>query len=105
MRGVIRLLIGASLLLGLSLLLLKGQDSTYDILIFSGLILYYLVYQLSSLELWGVTALLFDVRQGKRLFGVISAGDIPAKMLGYLFYLLFYIVLKKLTGDYSHYLP
>ena len=69
------------------------------------LIVYYVCYQLSSLELWGVTSVIFDVRQGKRLFGVISAGDIPAKMMGYLTYLLFYVIIKKFTGDYSNYLP
>jgi ATP/ADP translocase len=42
------------------------------------------IYLLNNLEFWGLAALLFDVRQSKRLFGIISAGDIPAKMLGYI---------------------
>lgn len=42
------------------------------------------MYLLSSLEFWGLSAIIFDVRQSKRLFGLISAGDIPAKLLGYL---------------------
>lgn len=42
------------------------------------------LYLLNNLEFWGLAALLFDVRQSKRLFGIISAGDIPAKMLGYI---------------------
>ena len=42
------------------------------------------LYLLNNLEFWGLTAQLFDVRQSKRLFGLVSAGDIPAKMLGYL---------------------
>ena len=41
------------------------------------------LYLLNNLEFWGITSLLFDVRQGKRLFGLISAGDIPAKFIGY----------------------
>jgi ATP/ADP translocase len=41
------------------------------------------LYLLNSLEFWGVASLLFDARQSKRLFGVISAGDIPAKFIGY----------------------
>lgn len=45
---------------------------------------YYLLYLLSTLMFWGLAALLFDVRQSRRLFGVISAGDIPAKLIGYL---------------------
>ena len=41
------------------------------------------LYLLNNLEFWGLAAILFDVRQSKRLFGVISAGDIPAKFIGY----------------------
>ncbi len=42
------------------------------------------IYMLANLEFWGISATVFDVRQSKRLFGLISAGDIPAKLLGYL---------------------
>ncbi|MEO6549845.1 MAG: hypothetical protein ABIN94_17720 [Ferruginibacter sp.] len=41
------------------------------------------LYLLNNLEFWGIAAILFDVRQSKRLFGVISAGDIPSKFIGY----------------------
>lgn len=41
------------------------------------------LYLLSNLEFWGIAALVFEVRQSKRLFGIISAGDIPAKFVGY----------------------
>ncbi len=47
-------------------------------------VLHRVIYLLTNLEFWGVSALLLDVRQGKRLFGLISAGDVPAKLLGYL---------------------
>jgi HEAT repeat protein len=43
---------------------------------------YRVIYLLTNLEFWGVSAVVFDIRQGKRLFGVISAGDMPAKALG-----------------------
>ncbi len=43
-----------------------------------------LIYLLGNLEFWGLSALVFDVRQSKRLFGFISSGDVPAKLLGYL---------------------
>ena len=46
------------------------------------------LYLLNNLEFWGVASLLFDARQSKRLFGVISAGDIPAKLIGYSFALV-----------------
>ncbi|MEO7393671.1 MAG: Npt1/Npt2 family nucleotide transporter, partial [Chitinophagaceae bacterium] len=41
------------------------------------------LYLLNNLMFWGMAAQLYDVRQSKRLFGVISAGDIPAKFIGY----------------------
>jgi ATP/ADP translocase len=44
---------------------------------------YYILYLLGNLEFWGLSSLLFDIRQSKRLFGIISAGDIPAKIVGY----------------------
>lgn len=44
---------------------------------------YYVIYLLTNLEFWGIAALLFDIRQSKRLFGMIGAGDIPAKLIGY----------------------
>ncbi|MCY7411079.1 MAG: hypothetical protein LH473_12470, partial [Chitinophagales bacterium] len=41
-------------------------------------------YLLNNLEFWGTAAMMFDVRQSKRLFSIISSGDIPAKLIGYL---------------------
>ena len=41
------------------------------------------LYVLNNLHFWGIAATIFDLRQSKRLFGVVSAGDIPAKLLGY----------------------
>ena len=44
---------------------------------------YYLIYYLSNLEYWGSASLLFDVREGKRLFGLLSVGESIAKITGY----------------------
>ncbi len=44
---------------------------------------YFVVYYLSNLEYWGTASLLFDVRQGKRLFGLLSSGESVAKIMGY----------------------
>jgi ATP:ADP antiporter, AAA family len=49
---------------------------------------FYVLYMIDNLGFWGIAALLFDVRQSKRLFAVISAGDIPAKFVGYTLALL-----------------
>lgn len=43
---------------------------------------YRVIYLLINLEFWGLSALVFDVRQSKRLFSVIGSGDMPAKALG-----------------------
>jgi hypothetical protein len=43
-----------------------------------------ILYLFNNLEFWGLVSLLFDVRQSKRLFSIVSSGDIPAKMIGYI---------------------
>jgi len=46
----------------------------------------YIWYQVVNLqidtEFWSLSSFLFDVRQAKRLYGLISVGDVPAKLLG-----------------------
>jgi ATP/ADP translocase len=56
------------------------------------------LYLLNNLEFWGIATALFDTRQSKRLFGIISAGDIPAKFIGYTIALLIvsYVGIKNL---------
>lgn len=48
------------------------------------LVWYNLVYLLTGLVFWGLAASIFNVRESKRLFTIIGAGDIPAKLIGYL---------------------
>ncbi|WP_144266275.1 MFS transporter [Pontibacter ummariensis] len=43
-----------------------------------------IIYMLIGYAFWGMTAILFNVRESRRLFSVVGGGDIPAKMLGYL---------------------
>ena len=43
---------------------------------------YRLLYLLSNLEAWSMAAILFNARQGRRLFGVVSSGELPAKAVG-----------------------
>lgn len=42
------------------------------------------MYLLTTEAFWGMVAIRFNVREGKRLFSIVGAGDIPAKMLAYL---------------------
>ena len=63
-------------------LFMELEDQTWYLYLL--LAMFNIIYLLNNLEFWGLAALLFDVRQSKRLFAVVSAGDIPAKMVGYL---------------------
>ena len=68
-------------------LFMNWQDDKWFLYIF--LASFNILYLLNSLEFWGLVALMFDVRQSKRLFSIVSAGDVPAKMVGYLMALAF----------------
>ena len=63
----------------LGVLVTVGHSVVAAVAIMAG---YRVIYLLTNLEFWGVSAVVFDVRQSKRLFSVISAGDMPAKALG-----------------------
>ncbi|WP_055562174.1 HEAT repeat domain-containing protein [Hymenobacter sp. AT01-02] len=63
----------------LGTLLLLGHSVTAAVVLMAG---YRVIYLLTNLEFWGLSAVVFNVRQGRRLFSVISSGDMPAKALG-----------------------
>src|SRR5450432_3146307 len=71
-------MIGSILLFRLAFVYIKTDWFLYWMLAW-----FNVLYLLNNLEFWGIASLLFDARQSKRLFGVISAGDIPAKFIGY----------------------
>ncbi|MHC2990395.1 hypothetical protein OB13_01905 [Pontibacter sp. HJ8] len=49
-----------------------------------GLVIWNLViYLLIGQAFWGMVSMLFNVRESKRLFSIVGAGDLPAKLLGY----------------------
>ncbi|MDB5281632.1 MAG: cyclic nucleotide-binding protein, partial [Bacteroidota bacterium] len=60
-----------------------SADNESNLVIFLMFCWFYVIYLLGNLEFWGVAALLFDIRQSKRLFGLIGMGDIPGKLIGY----------------------
>ncbi len=43
-----------------------------------------IIYMVVGYAFWGLTALVFNVRESKRVFSIIGAGDIPSKLIGYL---------------------
>lgn len=42
------------------------------------------IYMVTGYAFWGLVALLFNVRESRRVFSVVGAGDIPSKFIGYL---------------------
>ena len=54
-----------------------------SIIIFFLMAWHRVIYTLANLHFWGISAQIFDVRQSKRLFSLVSSGDIPAKLIGY----------------------
>jgi ATP:ADP antiporter, AAA family len=83
---------GMILLMAASMLLVRLGSSVFsgDWFDYLSLAWFYVLYLLNNLGFWGIAAQLFDIRQSKRLFGVVSAGEIPAKFFGYS--LAFFIV-------------
>jgi hypothetical protein len=73
--------IGAALLAIIGIGLFTGNKQHF---IFMLLIGNTLVYMIISFAFWGLVSLLFNVRESRRVFSVVGAGDIPAKLIGYL---------------------
>ena len=48
------------------------------------LVWYHVMHYLIDSRFWELSAVLFDVRQSKRLFGIVSMGETVAKVLGYM---------------------
>ena len=76
----VRVLLAVVALVGvLGVLVVLGHSVAAAVAIMAG---YRVIYLLTNLEFWGISAVVFDVRQSKRLFSIISSGDMPAKALG-----------------------
>lgn len=76
----VRVLIAAVVMtVVVGILVVVGHSVMAAVAIMTG---YRIIYLLTNLEFWGVSAVVFDTRQSKRLFGVISSGDMPAKAIG-----------------------
>jgi hypothetical protein len=55
-----------------------------EVLIFLLLVWSTLFYMVTGYAYWGLASLVFNVRESRRVFSIIGAGDIPTKLLGYL---------------------
>ncbi|HEY8398246.1 MAG TPA: Npt1/Npt2 family nucleotide transporter [Flavihumibacter sp.] len=83
-EGIILFMAGTMLLVRIGSTMI-----TENWLYYVSLAWFYVLYLLNSLEFWGIASKLFNIRQSKRLFGVVSSGDIPAKFIGYTLALVF----------------
>ena len=67
-----------------SLFLFVNMSFSHSVLVITiAFTTYFLIYLLNNLEFWGAAALIFNVRQGKRLFSLLSVGESVAKIAGY----------------------
>ncbi|MPR36192.1 MFS transporter [Salmonirosea aquatica] len=94
-------------IVGLVILLSAGLHVLPPLVIAVALMVgYRTIYLLTSLEFWGLSALVFDVRQSRRIFGIIGSGDLPAKAIGALLAVLIhssyslYILLWVASGAF-----
>lgn len=62
-------------------LFIHWQTEKWFLFLFLGA--FNILYLLNNLEFWGLVSMLYDVRQSKRLFAIVSAWDGPARMVGY----------------------
>jgi len=79
-----RLMTGTLLFLFLSVCAFRLglQASSAAWLSFASLVWYRVLSILTDLEYWAVAARLYDVRQAKRLFGLIGTGEVVARIAG-----------------------
>jgi len=77
MRGTLLFLLLAVLLLRAGL-----QVSSAGAIVFALLVFYRILSALTDLEYWAVAGRLYDVRQAKRLYGLIGTGEVVARIAG-----------------------
>jgi HEAT repeat protein len=77
--------VGVTLLMAGSFLFFRllAYTSGTGYFLYGMLAWFHALYLLNNLQFWGIATIIFDLRQSKRLFGLISSGDIPAKFVGY----------------------
>ncbi|CEK10389.1 MFS transporter [Legionella hackeliae] len=55
----------------------------YDSIIIAVFASYYIIYFSNNMSFWGVASQTFNVRESKRLFPLMSSGDLISKLVGY----------------------
>ncbi|HEX5669275.1 MAG TPA: hypothetical protein VFX73_10755, partial [Chitinophagaceae bacterium] len=87
-----KLVVSLTVLMALSFIVFRlfAYRSQDGIFLYLMLAWFHVLYLLNNLQFWGIATIIFDLRQSKRLFGLISSGDIPAKFVGYT--LAYYVI-------------
>ncbi|MCB0735531.1 MAG: cyclic nucleotide-binding domain-containing protein [Flavobacteriales bacterium] len=60
-----------------------GATINQAVIGFALMVLYHLIYFLYKMRFWGASAMFYDVRQSKRLFGMLGSVYLPAKFIGF----------------------
>lgn len=82
-QNLLKIILLASI--GILLLLWTGIAAANKyVFIYALLVWSTLFYMVTGYAYWGLVSLLFNLRESKRVFSVVGAGDIPAKLIGYL---------------------
>jgi ATP:ADP antiporter, AAA family len=69
---------------GLLILLWAGMQFGHsETFIFALMVANTVIYMVTGYAFWGLVSLLFNVRESRRVFSIVGAGDIPAKLVGY----------------------
>jgi HEAT repeat protein len=78
------LMLGTVAFLLAGLVALRGGLALVDAgaLVFGLLVFYRVLSALTDLEYWAVATRLYDVRQAKRLFGLVGSGEVVARIVG-----------------------
>lgn len=82
--GFRQLMVGTLGVLFVSVLFVRAGLAVSDAawLVFGALVWYRVLSILTDLEYWAVAARIYDVRQAKRLFGLVGSGEVVARILG-----------------------
>jgi ATP:ADP antiporter, AAA family len=72
------LLLFSFLFFGLGVQLFPGKSLSFAMLIWFGVLLY-----IKAVAFWGVAGRLFDLQQGKRLFGLITSGEVISGIIAF----------------------
>jgi len=80
---LLKIVIGLAMIIILVVWAGLSFGNTHDF-IFVLLVSNTIIYMITGYAFWGLVSLLFNVRESRRVFSVVGAGDIPAKLVGYL---------------------